>query len=318
MKQRVLVTGGAGFIGSHVADAFLAAGWQVTIIDNLSTGRAENLPRAAEFRHADVGSPDARELAAKGGFGLICHLAAQADVRVSVNDPIRDAEENLLALLNLLEGAREGGVRRVVFSSSGGVVYGEGVPPHDEVAAKLPISPYGVSKLASEYYLACYRALYGLEAVALRYANVYGPRQDPHGEAGVVAIFSNRLREGNPITIFGDGSQTRDYVYVGDVARANVLAAGVALPPPDGTIDPTAFNVGTGVQTSVTGLARSLMAAAGVTVPVEHAPARAGELQASALRVAKADRVMGWRPEVGLVEGLRRTYAHIARGGEGA
>lgn len=310
--KRVLVTGGAGFIGSHVADAFLASGWLVTIIDNLSSGRVENLPRGAEFRHADVGSPEARSLAAEGGFDLICHLAAQVDVRVSVRDPILDAEENLLALLNLLEGAREGRVRRVVLSSSGGVVYGEGRPPYPETAPKLPISPYGVSKLASEYYLACYRALYGLEAVALRYANVYGPRQDPHGEAGVVAIFCNRLRDGRPVTVFGDGSQTRDYVYVGDVARANVLAAGVTLPPPDGTIDPGAFNIGTSIATSVTRLAQALMAASGVHVAIEQAPARPGELQASALDVGKAARLLGWRPQVGLDEGLRLTYAHIA------
>lgn len=312
MKRKVLVTGGAGFIGSHVADAFVAAGWQVTIIDNLSRGRTENLPRGCEFRHADTGSPEARELVAGGGFDLICHLAAQIDVRVSVADPVLDAEENLLALLNILEGAREGNVRRVVFSSSGGVVYGEATPPYVETAAKLPISPYGVSKLAAEYYLACFRALYGLEAVALRYANVYGPRQDPHGEAGVVAIFCSKLKERKPITVFGDGSQTRDYVFVGDVARANVLAADVAIPAADGTIDPPAFNIGTGVQTSVTGLAKALMAATGIQVPIEHAAARPGELLASALTIGKAAQVLGWRPEVSLDHGLGATYKHIA------
>jgi UDP-glucose 4-epimerase len=311
---KVLVTGGAGFIGSHVADAFQAAGWQVTVIDNLSRGRAEQVPRGATFVHGDVGAPEARELAARGGFDLICHLAAQIDVRVSVKDPILDAEENLLALLNLLEGAREGRVRRVVFASSGGVVYGERTPPHTEAAPKLPVSPYGVSKLASEYYLACYRALYGLEAVALRYSNVYGPRQDPHGEAGVVAMFCNRLTQGRAITIYGDGSQTRDYVYVGDVARANVLAANAALPAPDGTIDPAAFNIGTGMEMTVNELAEALMAAAGVRVPVEHAAPRTGELGASALDVGKAARVLSWRPEMALSEGLRRTYAYIARG----
>lgn len=315
MKRRVLVTGGAGFIGSHVADAFLAAGWSVTILDNLSRGRTENLPRGADFRHADVGSPEGRDLAASGGFDVIAHLAAQIDVRVSVSDPVLDAEENILALLNLLEGARAGAVRRVVFSSSGGVVYGEGVPPHAETAPKLPISPYGVTKLATEFYLACYRALYGMEAVALRYANVYGPRQDPHGEAGVVAIFCSRLKEQRAITVFGDGGQTRDYVFVGDVARANLLAADAALPPSDGTIDAPAFNIGTGVQTSVNGLARALMAATGISVPLEHAPARPGELSASALVNAKAARVLGWQPAVSLDAGLRATYEFIARGG---
>jgi len=313
VSNRVLVTGGAGFIGSHVADAFLAAGWDVTIVDNLSRGRQAQVPRAATFKHLDVGSPEARALVAGGGFQVICHLAAQIDVRVSVADPILDAEENLLALLNLLEGAREGGVRRVVFSSSGGVVYGEGTPPHLESNPKLPISPYGVTKLASEFYLHVYRTLYGLEALCLRYANVYGPRQDPHGEAGVVAIFGNRLRAGKAITIFGDGSQTRDYVYVGDVARANVLAATAALPAADGTIDPWGINIGTDTETSVTDLARGMMTATGLTVPIEYAPARPGELQRSALQIAKAAQVLGWRPEMDLHEGLRQTYDWIVK-----
>jgi UDP-glucose 4-epimerase len=311
MSRRVLVTGGAGFIGSHVADAYLAAGWDVTVLDNLSRGKRQNVPSAATFRELNAGSPEARDLAGAGRFEVIAHLAAQVDVRVSVADPIRDARDNLIALLNLLEGARQGGVRRVIFSSSGGVVYGEGVPPHRETAPKLPVSPYGVAKLAAEYYLAAYRAIYGLESVALRYANVYGPRQDPHGEAGVVAIFGNRLRERRPITVFGDGNQTRDYVYVGDVARANLLAADIALPGPDGTIDAWGINIGTGTETSVTGLARAMMRAAHVDVNVEHAPARAGELQQSVVGIEKAARVLGWKPEVDLAEGLARTYAWI-------
>jgi len=316
MKRRVLVTGGAGFIGSHVADAFVAAGNDVTVIDNLSHGRPQHVPKGAEFRQLDVGSEEARALVAGGGFEVITHLAAQVDVRVSVSDPIFDAEENLLALLNLLEGARAGGTRRLVFSSSGGVVYGERQPPHVETTPKLPVSPYGVSKLAAEYYLVCYGQLYGLETVALRYSNVYGPRQDPHGEAGVVAIFGNRVRTGKPLTIYGDGSQTRDYVYVADVARANVLAADAQLPAADGTVDARAFNIGTGVETSVTELAHAMIAAAGAEVRVDHAPARAGELLANALVAAKAERVLGWRPQVTVAEGLRRTYDWIR--GEGA
>ncbi len=309
----MLVTGGAGFIGSHVADAYLAAGAEVTIIDNLSRGRPANVPKGATFRQLDVGSEEARALVAAGGFDVISHLAAQVDVRVSVADPIFDAEENLLALLNLLEGARAGGTRRLVFSSSGGVVYGERRPPHPETAPKLPVSPYGVSKLAAEFYLACYGKLYGLETVALRYSNVYGPRQDPHGEAGVVAIFGNRLKTGKPLTIYGDGAQTRDYVFVTDVARANVLAADAALPAVDGTLDARAFNIGTGVETSVVALATAMAAAAGVEPRVEHAAERRGELLANALVTDKAASVLGWRPEVALAAGLKATYDWILR-----
>ncbi len=309
----MLVTGGAGFIGSHVADAFLAAGADVTIIDNLSRGRPANVPKGATFKQLDVGSEEARALVGGGRFDVIAHLAAQVDVRVSVADPIFDAEENLLALLNLLEGARAGGTRRLVFSSSGGVVYGERHPPHGETTPKLPVSPYGVSKLAAEHYLACYGHLYGLEAVALRYSNVYGPRQDPHGEAGVVAIFGNRLKTGKPLTIYGDGAQTRDYVFVTDVARANVLAAEASLPATDGTVDARAFNIGTGVETSVADLAVAMAAAAGVQAQLEHAAARTGELLANALRTEKAERVLGWRPQVQLAQGLRATYEWILK-----
>ncbi len=307
----VLVTGGAGFIGSHVADAYLAAGYAVTVLDDLSTGRRENVPAQARFVEADVGSPKARALLEQGGFQVLNHHAAQMDVRVSVADPERDARINLLGLLNLLEGARRGGVRRVVFASSGGVVYDERSPlPHREEAPKLPLSQYGVSKLASEYYLAAYARLYGLEAVSLRYANVYGPRQNPHGEAGVVAIFGSRIRAGAPLTIFGDGQQTRDYVYVGDVARANLAATQCPAPAPE-SVDAMAFNIGTGLETSVVELARLMLAAAGRSVPVAHAPARAGELARSALQCEKAARWWQWRPEVALEEGLRRTYHWI-------
>jgi UDP-glucose 4-epimerase len=193
------------------------------------------------------------------------------------------------------------------------VVYGEGTPPHREPNPKLPISPYGVTKLAAEFYLHVYRTLYNLEAFCLRYSNVYGPRQDPHGEAGVVAIFGNRLRTGQPITIFGDGKQTRDYVYVGDVARANLLAATAANPEPDGTIDPWGVNIGTHSETNVTELAEAMMRASGIKVPINYAPARPGELQRSSLQIGKAAKVLGWKPEVGLEEGLKRTYDWIVK-----
>jgi UDP-glucose 4-epimerase len=247
----------------------------------------------------------------RGGFTVLNHQAAQMDVRVSVQDPAFDADVNLLGLINLLEGARAGGVERVVFASSGGVVYGESEAlPHPENAPKLPVSPYGVSKLASEYYLAQYAILHGLVVRSLRYANVYGPRQNPHGEAGVVAIFGNRLRTGQPITVYGTGEQTRDYVYVGDVARAN-LAATEAVPEPATSLDALALNIGTSRETNVNELASAMMNASGVTVDVTHAPARPGELQRSAVAAARAAASIGWRPEVTLAEGLKRTYEWI-------
>jgi len=307
----VLVTGGAGFIGSHVADAYLAAGYSVTVLDDLSTGRRENVPPAARFLRADVGSTEARDLLADGGFTVLNHHAAQMDVRVSVTDPALDARINLLGLLNLLEGARRGGVRRVVFASSGGVVYDErGRLPHREEAGKLPVSPYGVSKMASEYYLVAYAGLYGLEVVSLRYANVYGPRQNPHGEAGVVAIFGSRVRAGKALTVFGNGEQTRDYVFVEDVARANLAATRAPVSAPE-SIDSAAFNVGTGVETSVNQLARLMLEVAARTVPITREPARAGELLRSALDCAKAARAWDWRPAVSLTQGLKRTYDWI-------
>lgn len=307
MTRRVLVTGGAGFIGSHIVEAHLAAGDTVTVLDNLSSGRRANLASAATLVEADVRSPEARKLIATGGFTIVNHHAAQIDVRVSVTNPVADADTNVLGLLNVLEGAREGGVGRMVFSSSGGTVYGEGAAiPTPETAPKLPASPYGAAKLSSEYYLATFTQLYGLEAAVLRYSNVYGPRQDPHGEAGVVAIFCRRILAGEPITVFGDGMQTRDMVFVRDVAEANVVASRQPLPPLTG-LDARAFNVGTGVETSVNELAAQLGAAAGRPADVRRAPARAGEIQRSALDVHKAERELGWRPRTSLATGIADT-----------
>jgi UDP-glucose 4-epimerase len=314
MMRRVLVTGGAGFIGSHVAEAYLAAGDKVTVLDDLSTGRRELVPAGATFVQADVRAPAARELLAKGGFTLLNHHAAQMDVRRSVADPVFDADVNVLGLLNLLEGARLGGVRRVVFASSGGTVYGETERlPLVESAPKLPASPYGTAKLASEYYLATFSQLYGLETVVLRYSNVYGPRQNPHGEAGVVAIFASRVLAGQPLTVFGDGDQTRDMVFVRDVAEANLAASDVALPPVDG-IDSGAFNIGTGVETSVNDLAETLVAIEGRQLVIRHAAERPGELRRNALAVDKAARCLGWRPSVAIAEGLRRTLHSFREG----
>lgn len=304
MSGRVLVTGGAGFIGSHLCEAYLAAGWQVTALDDCSRGKPSNVPAGATLVRADIRSAEAKQLLADGGFDVLNHHAAQIDVRVSVDEPAHDASINLVGLVNLCEGARQGGVKRVVFASSGGVVYGDPSQiPTEEDAPKQPISPYGVSKLAGEHYLRCLGALYGFEAVALRYSNIFGPRQDPKSEAGVISIFISRLLAGQPITVFGDGLQTRDYVFVKDVARANVLAAAAALPAVE-THDARAFNIGTGVERSVLDLARAVGGVLGVTPVIQHAPARPGELLRNALVNAKAKRVLGWEPVHRFEDGL--------------
>ena len=309
--RKVLVTGGAGFIGSHVADAHLERGDRVWVVDDLSSGRLENVPSEAEFHRMDIADPEVGDLFHDVGFDLVNHHAAQIDVRRSVADPGLDARVNVLGLLNILEAARQAGTRRVVFVSSGGVVYGEPeVLPTPEHAPKSPLSPYGISKLAGEYYLNYYREVHEMDYVALRYGNVYGPRQDPHGEAGVVAIFANRLLGGEPLGIHGDGKQTRDYVYVGDVARANLTAADMALPPTAG-MDARAFNVATGVGTSVNELARTLEAAAGTRTGRMTWKARPGELRHSALAIGRIAR-RGWVPEFSLRQGLSATLGHIA------
>ena len=313
MTRRVLVTGGAGFIGSHVVERFAADGATVHILDNLVSGKRENVPAAATLHQLDVASPDAAKLVREGGFDVVVHLAAQMDVRKSVADPVYDATVNVLGTVNMLEAIRAGGrATRFVFSSTGGAVYGDFVtPPNEETFPKDPESPYAISKLGAEYYLAYYNRVHGLDAAALRYGNVYGPRQDPHGEAGVVAIFCSRIIDGEPLTVFGDGEQTRDYVYVGDVARATVRAATGPLPPAR-QLDSRAFNIGTGVGTSVNDLARRLLGAAGRQVEIRHAPKRAGEQQHSVLDVRKAASALGWRPEISLDEGLGETFAWFA------
>jgi len=309
--KKVLVTGGAGFIGSHVAEAYLGKGCRVWILDNLSTGRKSNIPDGADFVEANVSSSAVRDLFRDvGGFDLVSHHAAQIDVRKSVADPVFDATVNIDGLLTLVEAGREFGLGRFVFVSSGGVVYGEpDTRPTPETAPKLPLSPYGVSKLASEQYLYDYHRIHGIEYVALRYSNVYGPRQDPHGEAGVVAIFSQRLIRGENLTIYGDGEQTRDYVFVGDVVRANMLVSEAAIAPGN-SLDSRAFNVGTGIETSVNRLATALMKISGRDVPIEYAPERRGELRHSSLAVDKLIG-LGWTSRTSLPDGLEKTFEYI-------
>ena len=320
MSRRALVTGGAGFIGSHVADLLLANGFEVTIFDNLVSGNRNQVPKNASFHEMDITDERASKLVRESGFDVICHLAAQIDVRKSVADPAYDSRVNIGGTLNLLEAVRQSGKSstRFVFSSTGGAVYGDLVaPPTTEEAPKDPQSPYGTAKLSVEYYMGYYARVHGLETVALRYSNVYGPRQDPHGEAGVVAIFCNRLLDGTPLTIFGDGKQTRDYVYVGDVARANLLAATRSLPA-IGALDARAFNVGTSVETDVVELAQLLREIAGTNVEAKHAPERPGEQKRSAVDTRKAQRVLGWQPTMSLREGLTETYRYFAARREGA
>jgi UDP-glucose 4-epimerase len=313
MTRRALVTGGAGFIGSHVAEHLLAGGWSVEVIDDLSSGKRENLPAAATFHHLDVRSADAATLLANGRFDAIVHLAAQMDVRRSVADPAFDAAVNVLGTLNLLEAVRASRLRaRFVLASTGGAIYGDhAIPPNVETVGKEPDSPYAISKLAAEHYLSYYARIHGLDTVALRFANVYGPRQDPHGEAGVVSIFCRRILENQPLTVFGDGSQTRDYVYVRDVAAAVMRALDVELAAPTG-IDRRAFNIGTGVATSVLGLVGALRSATRSAADLQFAPKRPGEQQASFLSIERARRDLGWAPRVALEQGLAETFAWFA------
>jgi UDP-glucose 4-epimerase len=309
---KVLLTGGAGFIGSHVADAYIARGDSVWVLDDLSAGRRENVPAQATFIHMSLQDDRLNDVFVDaGGFDIVSHHAAQPDVRRSVADPRYDCSVNIDGLLNVLECVRRHGARRVMFVSSGGVVYGEPeLRPTPESAAKAPLSPYGVAKLTGEFYLYYYARVHGMDYVALRYANIYGPRQDPHGEAGVVAIFASRLRDAEPLTIFGDGAQTRDYTYVGDVVGANMLLTDLELPS-TAELDSRAFNVGTGIETSVIDLANAVMQVSGHELPVRHEPERRGELRHSSLDARKLKQ-LGWSPRTSLHDGLRATYEWIA------
>lgn len=308
--MKVLVTGGAGFIGSHVCDEFLRRGHEVVALDNLSSGRKENLDPRVRLAVMDIRGPEAARLIQSERPDVMCHLAAQMDVRRSVEDPRFDADVNIGGFLNLLEAARQSGVKKVIFSSTGGAIYGEqDVFPATESHPQRPVSPYGASKAAGEMYLGYYMAQYGLKYTALRYANVYGPRQNPHGEAGVVAIFSQRVIQGRECTIFGDGGQTRDFVFGPDVARANGLAFEKDFV---GSV-----NIGTGIETDINRLYSLIAEAGGSNIPVVHAPGKPGEQRRSCIDASLARRVLGWEPAVGLPEGLKRTVAYFRENGGG-
>lgn len=300
-----MVTGGAGFIGSTLVDLLLAKGNQVTVVDDLSRGGKANIAEGANFLEADITSPEFADAVRATAPEVIFHLAAQIDVRASVADPLADARTNVLGTVNLAEAARSAGVRKIVFSSSGGSIYGSAAElPISEAAPVDPESPYAASKVAGELYLNTFRHLYGLQCTNLALANVYGPRQDPHGEAGVVAIFAGRMLAGEPTKVFGDGGNTRDYVYVGDVAAAFLAASGEAG-------DGRRYNIGTGVRTSDRELHGLVAAAAGAPDEPEFAEARLGDLRDSALDASRARHELGWRPEVAIAEGIRRTVDYF-------
>jgi UDP-glucose 4-epimerase len=311
--MRTLVTGGAGFIGSTLVDRLLVEGHEVDVIDDLSTGSLANLAhargsagRALTIHQVDITAPAVVELVARRRPELVFHLAAQADVRVSVARPVFDAETNIIGSLNVLEGARRAETERVVFAASGGTLYGEPSPedlPVREAHPHQPLSPYGVSKKAVLDYLLAYRELHALEFSALALANVYGPRQDPHGEAGVVAIFAQRLLASEPVTIFGDGDQTRDFVFVDDVVDAFVRAASRG----GGLI----CNIGTGAETSVNDLYRTMAEQAGVDIAPVLAPLRPGELLRSSLDIERAAIQLGWRPWTSLDDGTRAVLEFV-------
>ena len=298
--MNILVTGGAGFIGSHIADACLAAGHAVTIIDDLSMGKKENVNPKAAFVQMDIRSKELPGVFEKGAFDAVVHLAAQMDVRKSVDDPQFDASVNILGSLNILEQSRKFNVKKFVFASTGGAIYGEQETfPADESHPLRPISPYGISKLSIEKYLYYYHEVFGLAYVSLRFGNVYGPRQNPHGEAGVIAIFTSKMLAGEQPMINGDGMQTRDYVYVGDVVKAalfGVQHAGTGI-----------FNVGTGIETNVNQLFGILRELTGSSCDETHAPAKKGEQLRSVLDARLLQKTGSWSASMPLKDGLRKT-----------
>ncbi|HBR17451.1 MAG: UDP-glucose 4-epimerase [Deltaproteobacteria bacterium RIFCSPLOWO2_12_FULL_43_16] len=302
--MRILVTGGAGFIGSHIVDAYLQEGHEVSIIDDLSSGKQENINPQAKFFKIDVGATEVEDIFKQGRFDVVNHHAAQMDVRKSVADPIFDARVNILGSLKLLQNCVKYKVKKFIFASTGGAIYGEQEKfPAPESHPTKPLSPYGVSKLAGEHYLFFYKMTYNMSSIILRYANVYGPRQDPHGEAGVVAIFAQKLLRGEQPVINGDGMQSRDFIYVGDVVRANVLA----LSCNGGGV----FNIGSSRETTIKQLFKELADIAVVKFQEKYGPPKNGEQRRSVIDFKHAQKVLGWSPQVSLEEGLGKTVDYF-------
>lgn len=302
--MNILVTGGAGFIGSHIVDAFILQGHRVVVVDDLSSGTKENVNPAASFVRLDIRSTELEGVFRRERFDVVCHHAAQMDVRRSVSEPQFDASVNVLGGLNVFESARKHGVNKILFASTGGAIYGEqDCFPADELHPLRPLSPYGITKLCTEKYLFYYKEVHGIDFVVLRYANIYGPRQNPHGEAGVIAIFASKLVRGEPPVINGDGKQTRDYTYVGDVVKANVAS----LEYQGSNI----FNVGTGTEHDVNFLFENLRAVLNPGCPEHHGPAKLGEQQRSVISYEKIERELGWRPTIFLKDGLRLTAEYF-------
>lgn len=298
--MKILVTGGAGFIGSHIADAYIEAGHSVVIVDDLSSGTKENVNPKAVFYKLDIRQKELEEIFKKEKIDVINHHAAQMDVRRSVSDPSFDASVNILGGINLFENARNHGVKKIIFASTGGAIYGEqDYFPADEEHPQRPLSPYGITKLCSEKYLYYYKEVHGIDHVVLRYANIYGPRQNPHGEAGVVAIFATKMLKGEQPIINGNGKQTRDYTYVDDVVKANLLALDIR--------GSHVFNIGTGREADVIHLFENLKKHLNPACPIQHGPAKQGEQQRSVISYKEIERLFGWKPSVPLERGLEMT-----------
>jgi UDP-glucose 4-epimerase len=309
--MRILVTGGAGFIGSHVAEAFIAGGHEVAIVDDLSSGHNDNVPAGVTLYECDIRDTGLEDVFAKVRPEVVSHHAAQISVQASIDEPRLDASINVEGSVNLLECARAAGVRKVLYASTGGALYGEpGYLPCDEEHPIAPLSHYGVSKYVMELYLSLYQRLYGLDYTILRYPNVYGPRQDPHGEAGVVAIFIGRMLSGEPVTIYGDGEQTRDFVYVGDIARASIAALTEA--------SGASINLGSNRGSSINEVFQTLAAITDYRHEANYAPPRRGDIYQIALTGSRAKEMLAWEPSVSLLQGLEETVASVTRASESA